>query len=225
MPLSRNTSGVVVVDDTSRDITYQGRWFRGGVSDEFLSTTHGTWQSGSTAKFSFRGEHSITEERKRIILTNVIGSAVTVYGTVITGCRSAYALDDSSPVTFTAPNQTSIQNNHQFPFYSSPTLQDGVHTLTITQLTNNSNQVLWLDYIVYRPSPVGTSTNGVRIATIVGYIGGGLLAGLLLSAIIFTLLWRRCRRRLPSGSRTHLLAGKDGRLDESQLTSKASTFR
>ena len=146
----------------------------------------------------------------------------------MTGTSSSYVLDDSSPVTFTSPDQTSVEDTHHYLFYSSPTLQDGAHILTITQLTNSSRQVLWLDYFVYQPSPPSTasalpaaSTSAihsptasntskgadVNIAAIFGGIGGGLLAGLVLSAFVFTLLRRR--RRSAWSSKTNILAGSD----------------
>ena len=145
----------------------------------------------------------------------------------MTGTSSSYVLDDASPVTFTSPDQTSVEDTHHYLFYSSPALQDGAHILTITQLTNSSRQVLWLDYFVYQPSPPSTTSAlpastsaihspttcnasksaGVNIAAMLGSIGGGLLAGLLLSAFIYALLRRR--RRSAWSTKTNILAGSD----------------
>ena len=67
MPLTRNSSGVVVVDDNSQDIVYEGSWITAGVREEYLSTTHGTWSSGATAKFTFRGERGDPDNPPKLI--------------------------------------------------------------------------------------------------------------------------------------------------------------
>ena len=43
------------VDDTDPRLVYSGRWFEGGVSQEFNTTTHGTNTAGSKVAFSFFG--------------------------------------------------------------------------------------------------------------------------------------------------------------------------
>jgi len=67
MPLTRNSSGAAVVDDSSQDIIYEGSWMTAGVREEYLSTTHGTWVSGATAKFAFRGERGDPDNPPKLI--------------------------------------------------------------------------------------------------------------------------------------------------------------
>ena len=59
MALTRDSTGVVIADDTDVAWTYEptSAWERHGVVEEYRGTTHGTWIATSTATFRFNGEH------------------------------------------------------------------------------------------------------------------------------------------------------------------------
>lgn len=70
----------------------------------------------------------------------------TVGPTVVGGpARSNYTLDGLPPVTFTAP--LTINNIYQLLYYQSPTLDDGEHSLIVTDIGDQST--LWVDYLLY----------------------------------------------------------------------------
>ncbi|KAF9049676.1 hypothetical protein BDP27DRAFT_1434069 [Rhodocollybia butyracea] len=84
---------------------------------------------------------------------NFNGIGVQVFGTVgnANGSPSStYQIDDLPSSTFVF--QANGQNNYRIPFYVSPLLNEGNHTLVMTAL-GNSNSRIWLDYIL--------STNGL----------------------------------------------------------------
>lgn len=77
----------------------------------------------------------------------------TVYGTIspkgagVPAPVSIYSLDDGSPATFTASQESTTLYSQIF--YESPPLQDGSHTLVITSTVENS--FFWLDFITVTP--------------------------------------------------------------------------
>ncbi|KAJ4486499.1 hypothetical protein C8R41DRAFT_868361 [Lentinula lateritia] len=77
------------------------------------------------------------------------------------------------------PNSQSIfaingQINFRVPFYKSPSLGPGNHTLTITvPPEDTSSGLFYLDYIIYHPIP--TSTISCPAATIVGGVIGSIM--------------------------------------------------
>ncbi len=80
----------------------------------------------------------------------MLGTSVAVIGTVdptdsAGPPRSNYTLDGSLPVTFTAPNTT--KTIYQVVYYESQTLNDGEHTLVITDTRASSS--FCIDYILY----------------------------------------------------------------------------
>ena len=56
MPLTINSTGVVVVDDSDTSVFYEGTWEEAGTTGELDSTTHGATVGGSTATFVFNGK-------------------------------------------------------------------------------------------------------------------------------------------------------------------------
>ena len=73
------------------------------------------------------------------------------------GSRSSYSVDVSTPVIFTTdPSKTPT---YQQPFFKSPTLTDGEHTLLVTDVGTGE---LWIDYILYvqsAPQPDSPSSS------------------------------------------------------------------
>jgi predicted PurR-regulated permease PerM len=132
---------------------------------------------------------------------------------------STYQVDDlpASTFVFTANGET----NYRIPFYASPLLNAGNHTLVITSLGNNNGSRIWLDYILYFPtinelvsnssetsipststSPASASssatsmTHGASTNT-VAIVGGvlGSVVGIILAMIIFAYIILRWRHK------------------------------
>ncbi|KAJ3806814.1 hypothetical protein EV368DRAFT_83012 [Lentinula lateritia] len=147
------SSSDILVDDADPRIVYSSGWIVGGRTGlECEATTHGSNNTmNSTAIFTFEG----------------VG--VEVFGTIgvisATSFASNYQIDN-------LPNSQSIfatngQINFRVPFYKSPSLEAGNHTLTITVPPGDtSSSLLYLDYIIYHPIP--TSTISCPAATIIG---------------------------------------------------------
>ena len=170
MPLTLNTTGVTIVDDTDPRITWQGFWFTGGVSSEYRSTTHGSDTAGATATFVFQGEQPLGMVYANCWNDIPIGTSVAVYGTIGTegSPSSTFNLDDSSLVTRSAAQVNSAARHALF--YQSPTLLGGSHRVVITNLQNTGT--LWIDYILFipdgsspAPQPPVVSTSEVSITT------------------------------------------------------------
>ncbi|KAJ3892030.1 hypothetical protein GG344DRAFT_76343 [Lentinula edodes] len=148
------SSSAISVDDADLRIVYSSGWTTGGrIGFECEGTTHVASRSmNSTAIFTFEG----------------IG--VEVYGTVGTGesPTSTYQVDDlsNSQFEFVFP-VLNLQNNYRVPFYRSPSLEPGNHTLTIMVLPEATTAgQFYLDYIIYNPIP--TFTLPSPAATIIG---------------------------------------------------------
>jgi hypothetical protein len=54
-----SSSVAETVDDRDLRLEYSGNWILGGGSSEYQSTTHGTYEAGSQAKFTFKGESTL----------------------------------------------------------------------------------------------------------------------------------------------------------------------
>jgi hypothetical protein len=80
---------------------------------------------------------------------------------------SLYSLDNLSDVTFAAPN-TSIALYSQ-PFYQSPPLQNGRHTLVITFKSSGSS--FFLDYISFQLPPTSSTATATSTTSTTGPSG------------------------------------------------------
>ncbi|KIM91333.1 hypothetical protein PILCRDRAFT_810598 [Piloderma croceum F 1598] len=127
---------ITIVDDRDPQLKYTGSWVLEGANGEFDQTSHGSTTLGSQVTFTFHGT-SIA----------VVG---TIQPTGPTGPpKSNYTIDSSPTVTFTAPSTTTAI--FQVVYYESPTLENGEHTLIITDARASSP--FWIDYILYTRSP------------------------------------------------------------------------
>ncbi|KAJ7041204.1 hypothetical protein C8F04DRAFT_172001 [Mycena alexandri] len=135
----------VIVDDQSLQITYTGAWTGGGSSNNYDHTTTASRAAGATMTFPFSG-------------TSV--SVVATYD-ADTSCTGTFSID-GNVTTVTSP-VASTTLNHQ-SIWSSALLPDGSHTLTyrVASCTSTSSTpgYVWLDYILYTPSP-NASKNGL----------------------------------------------------------------
>ncbi|KAL0952588.1 hypothetical protein HGRIS_006843 [Hohenbuehelia grisea] len=134
----------VSIDDRDPNIIYTGEWILGGGPGEYKETTLGATSRGSTLRYSFRG------------------TSIAVVGTISpAGFRNrvppitTYILDGGPAVTYRAHAEPTTQ--HQRTFYTSPTLQDGEHTLVVT--CTNDNTYYWFDYLLVMPSIPGAAAS------------------------------------------------------------------
>lgn len=153
----------VIVDDQSLQITYTGAWTGGGSSNNYDHTTTASRAAGATMTFPFSGEYVPWYSS---VPANLLqkGTSVSVIGSydADTSCTGTFSIDENvtqfaSPVAPTALNHQSI--------WSSAPLPDGSHTLTyrVASCTSSGNSTpgyVWLDYILYTPSP-SASKNGL----------------------------------------------------------------
>jgi len=121
-----------ILDDRDPAVVYSSGWLRAGSSNEFNATTSYANDPGLTASLVFQGIQ------------------VFVYGTL--GPRNAqrlspqssYSVDGSTPVTYQAVQNPSVQ--YSVRFYVSPLLPNGQHTLSVTNLITSDS--LFLDYFL-----------------------------------------------------------------------------
>ncbi|KAJ3771109.1 hypothetical protein FB446DRAFT_846559 [Lentinula raphanica] len=137
------TSTQVLVDDADSRILYSPAWKLGGTPGfECDSTTHiSNFTVISTATLTFVGIH------------------VEVFGTTSSsqqGLTSTYQVDDLPISTYTFPVNVNSQTNYRVPFYLSPLLELGNHTLTIVVPPGDDADQLYLDYIIYDSGPAST---------------------------------------------------------------------
>ncbi|KAG7089055.1 hypothetical protein E1B28_010765 [Marasmius oreades] len=141
------------VDDTDSRIQYtpKGAWRQDGVVGEFRQTSHVSDTSGSQMAFEFKG------------------TKVAVYGTIggtQPGFRKTtylFSIDNGNAVEFSPSSPQGDLAFHQNMF-SSDTLQDGMHLLTMK--VNMGNDVgLWFDYLEFMPSVPGQSSSSPPTTT------------------------------------------------------------
>ncbi|KAI0343698.1 hypothetical protein BDW22DRAFT_1356212 [Trametopsis cervina] len=141
----------ILVDDTDPSVLYTGKWVRDGVSSEYNLTTHVTMSEGAAATLLFHG-----------ISVQVIGTIGNSAGDGIP--VTSYNLDQNQTVFFIAPNNTGSRLSRQ-PFFTSPTLPDGDHVLTVTLRSNATSFALdYFSVTQYKSSPVTASVPAVPIA-------------------------------------------------------------
>lgn len=109
---------------------------------------------GLTMTFTFNGkclkDHSVLRITVHLLLPSK-GTYVAVYGitrpdSTTTKSMQAYVIDDNFPETSTqfVSNVTSFN----VPFYQSPTLSPGEHTLVVTSVGDSSGSTE-IDYVQY----------------------------------------------------------------------------
>ncbi|KAJ3742977.1 hypothetical protein DFH05DRAFT_1279864 [Lentinula detonsa] len=126
-------SNLFIVDDQDASIKYTGKWSLAGQQVDFGQTTS-SGSSGATLSFSFSGH-----------LTAAVGD---LYAGGV--CNATFAIDGTS-TSFSTP---AINNNrYQQTLWTSPSLDDGNHTLVYTiPSCNNSDSAPWIDYLLYNSS-------------------------------------------------------------------------
>lgn len=142
---SGNGSLLLQIDDTSPRLQYNGNWVQGGAEQDYQRTSHSSNATGSFVTFTFNGEQRRNWLLERILIVRLLGTFITVYGSVDTaGSSSSYKLDDAPPVVTNIGRTSPTQFNYPFFFPSAP-LQPGLHELVITVVGGTFS----LDYIEY----------------------------------------------------------------------------
>ncbi|KAJ8088443.1 hypothetical protein PM082_022516 [Marasmius tenuissimus] len=184
------------IDDTDPRLVYTPPqdWHKDGVEAEFMHSTH--WTQAVDAQMIFRFE----------------GTKVTVYGTISGDLATSptlnfFDVDNGEPVSWSAsPQKQPVYNQLMF---SSPTLEDGVHTLTMKATANFSHT--YIDYLEFAPSrpspssftlstpstPIPTTTVAVKVpnesipASTVAGISVAATAVVMAGLACLLLWWKR----------------------------------
>lgn len=109
-----------------------------------------------------------------LYLTRIPGTSVSVYGSVGpgNGAKMGFSIDQFPIILYIAP-AVSAPMFHQ-ALWTSPTLPDGTHTLTITQNSTDPTNVIFLDYLIYTTESTAGKTlfiddNDVRVQYSAGW--------------------------------------------------------
>lgn len=137
----------VYIDDIDASVAYSGTW-QATASEErsYHNTLHWTDTVGSKATFTFTG------------------ISVMAYGTVRGSDtpQSSYSIDGGSSTTFKPSSQ--VLSRYGVLFYTSPSLQNGQHTLVITNL-NDTSTLFIDDFIIVTTGSASTSTHSSSSAS------------------------------------------------------------
>ncbi|KAI0320601.1 hypothetical protein OF83DRAFT_1081526 [Amylostereum chailletii] len=109
-------STAIIIDDSYYSIAYSDGWSLGGTPQEYQQTTHGSKCSAGGCNFTFP----------------FLGTAIEVLGTTSAGQNPVAQFQiDALPVSVYEQGAVS-DTTYGNIFYSSPTLDAGQHTLTVT---------------------------------------------------------------------------------------------
>ncbi|KAK1218139.1 hypothetical protein PQX77_019182 [Marasmius sp. AFHP31] len=224
------------VDDTDSRLVYTPpeKWHTAGVEAEFMRSTHWTTTADAQMTFQFKGRSFFSRFEPQSILFDASGTKVSVFGTISSNVPqpatlNLFSVDDREPVSRSVAAQKPAV--YKQLFFSSPTLDDGVHTLTMKVTVNDSQT--FIDYLEFEPSQPSSmssssssssnspssSTSGVPIpatSVVVQVFAGSLPAGAVagISAAVTLgvisglgcLLWWWRRRRHKRRRRVDLTA-------------------
>ncbi|KAF9032519.1 hypothetical protein BDZ89DRAFT_901471, partial [Hymenopellis radicata] len=127
----------VLVDDADVRLKYsKGDWTPSGNSNEYNSTTHGTYNAGATMSFVFNGT-----------MVKVYGTIISKDGSNAPDPISTYTVDGGGSTTFAPVTLPQVQYR-QLHFHSAD-LQPGEHTLVMESVAPDAG--IWLDYLLYLP--------------------------------------------------------------------------
>ncbi|EMD35661.1 hypothetical protein CERSUDRAFT_116399 [Gelatoporia subvermispora B] len=192
--MSQAPPQVIKIDDRDPRVSYIGKWSNGGTAANYQNTTRQSETLGSSIQFAFNG------------------TFISVYGVLgPTANNATYQLDQSAHTdsSFLAPSSPI----NDMPFWSSPVLPFGAHTLTIT--VAQEGDVFQLDYITYTgqadtadssvsspsqsfPDNIASSVSVSPARMSSGAIAGiaiGCFAAVLVSATCAYLFYRLRQRR------------------------------
>jgi hypothetical protein len=166
----------VIVDDNDPLVQYNffqanthksNGWIREGRAPEFESTTHASATPGDTAKLTFNGASIplMVHYSTGLMPWNLgrSGTSISVFGSLAGPSngrtRWNFDIDGIESGSYDAPPASpAIQNQH---FWTSPGVDAGSHTLTITvdqDTSINPSRTIFLDYLVYTPTSAAGKT-------------------------------------------------------------------
>ncbi|KAG9108430.1 hypothetical protein FRC07_008446, partial [Ceratobasidium sp. 392] len=182
-------SGSTLTDDSDPSITYTGTGWQQISGTYFQQSMHTTSTLGDSCTFNFTGTQVF-------YFSSDLNNSATV----------GISIDGGSAVTV---NNTANGNSNfvQKLLWSSPTLQDGQHSITLTH-TGAAGSVAGLDFFMYKsnnpppansttptasPSPTASSTPSSKSPT--GAIIGGTIGGVILLAAMALVGFILARRK------------------------------
>lgn len=134
-------------------------------------TTHGGQLDGCVFMYTFNGTYYFETSLWPCLLhAPRQGTGISIHGTVGqtppdgTTSVTTYMLDGSTPFNVTAP--VTPGPIYGYAFYTSPALEDGVHTLTVSTAAVDVPTTFWFDYLEYTPSLSGTSVAGAGSSSV-----------------------------------------------------------
>ncbi|KIM22509.1 hypothetical protein M408DRAFT_28640 [Serendipita vermifera MAFF 305830] len=142
-------SGTIVVDDADPGIQYTGSWTALTAAlyltnPEHMKTIHESHQQGDTITYTFTG------------------TQITVYCSLSSPHRkgipsSTYQIDSGTPVRFNSTGEVPnvvlwTSNVSHIPFYTSPSLPEGQHTIKITVEPGTGTPSFYFDFFAITTS-------------------------------------------------------------------------
>ncbi|KAF8880167.1 hypothetical protein BD779DRAFT_1676044 [Infundibulicybe gibba] len=228
-------SATVLVDRSDADILYQGVWDPGPLPGQLNQLGNPTatpvnignfaHASGSNLTFNFNGASTHYIPASTLIYL-VVGTSVTWVGFIPAQMASnqstsnaIYSIDRAEPVSFSFHSST--QNLTNQVFFTSPTLNPGLHSLKVTHQGNATTPPLVLDHFIVAnnvatpslqvppvasasPQPpamsstvatTSASANKLGTSVPIGAIIGGAVGGIAVFCLAAVLLRRRIRHR------------------------------
>jgi len=146
-----------MIDDSDSAVVYSGKWSSySDWSSSYQRTTHVSGTLNDRAVLTFRGIGVLVNSGQQ-----GVGSRV----------RASYSIDGGSPTTIVYSNDSSQLTSQA---YRSPTLPDGQHTLTVTNLGSDFNNIynLYLDSFLVigadETTPASSSSNPTTLTSSTG---------------------------------------------------------
>ena len=165
----------VYVDDPDPSVSYSGNWqFSTDSLRDYHNTVHLTNTINSKATFTFTGTPFRSYESLPNS-TSITGINVMAYGDVRASetPQSSYSIDGGSLTFF--KGAAGVLTEPGTLFYTSPSLSNGQHTLTITNL--NDTSTLFIDYfIVVTTGTASTGTSSTSSSQVVVIPSTGTIA-------------------------------------------------
>ncbi|PPR01980.1 hypothetical protein CVT24_011148 [Panaeolus cyanescens] len=194
------------IDNANPRVVYRGTWApMYNDKDALNETLTLARDAGTSASLTFTGATNP-------ILVHTPGTRISVYG-VLGGVDpnnpvrhvTTYDLDNLPRETF-MPDPPANPPVKGLRFWESPVLENGQHTLTMTNTLDRAerrpvlNGLNTIDAYTY-PKPVqslisspNSKSSNSSVGAIVGAALGGVIAALLIAGLIIYLVWRKKRR-------------------------------
>lgn len=207
-------SGLLILDDRDRSITYNGAWFPGGLAGyEYSNTTTYTLSNGASASLPFYGQCSYVSRRHFecacAFTLPCAGSSIAVIGT--TKAQGAAGLNRSLDMTFTISDgkvatTTTVflpqpeATTYNVKLFQSDELPLASYKLTL-QHTTPQDGFMCLDAFYvggHDMFPATSKRDSTKSVSVVAIVLGAILC---LCLVLCIFLWTRLRSLRKSQSR------------------------